>query len=316
VDVPLWASFLTDNRAHGESLRLEAELYGWNAIGQKKAYGAMDRSVAYRPWMSEALAPLSVAMPAEPAVAVLAVRLEDAGGNVLNRNFTTFVVECEKPSEVSLDGGKRARIVRFESSRYSDAKWSLKTWNVLDGLKVNGAGSGHFEYRIPWPKDLNAASVESATLVVEASAKALYAKDRDEVGKVEGDFMLGKGTSDPGLNPNSYPMTDETPFESAVAVRVNGEIAGRYELADDPADHRGILSWHAQLRDRRLREAGSYGELLRVPLPRRAIEKAASSGTLTLRLEVDEALPHGLALYGAKFGRYPLDPTIVFTLRD
>jgi hypothetical protein len=316
VEVPLWASFLTDTRAHGESLRLEAELYGWNVIGQKKTYGALDRSIPYRPWMSEAIAPLSVAMPTEPAVAILAVRLEDGGGNVLHRNFTSFVVECETPSEVSLDGGKRARIVRIEPSRYSDAKWSLKTWNVLDGLKVNGAGSGHFEYRIPWPKDLNAASVESVTFLVEASAKALYAKDRDDVGKVEGDFMLGKGTSDPSLNPNSYPMTDETPFESAVSVRVNGEIAGRYELADDPADHRGILSWNAQLRDRRLREAGSYGQLLRVPLPRHAIEKASSSGTLTLRLEVDEALPHGLALYGAKFGRYPLDPSIVFTLRD
>ena len=28
------------------------------------------------------------------------------------------------------------------------------------------------------------------------------------------------------------------------------------------------------------------------------------------------ALPHGLALYGARFGRYPLDPTLVFVMRD
>jgi predicted transcriptional regulator len=31
-----------------------------------------------------------------------------------------------------------------------------------------------------------------------------------------------------------------------------------------------------------------------------------------VRLEVDEALPGGLAIYGAHFGRYPVDPTVVF----
>ena len=35
-------------------------------------------------------------------------------------------------------------------------------------------------------------------------------------------------------------------------------------------------------------------------------------GALVVRLEVDEALPGGLAVYGARFGRYPLDPTVVF----
>ena len=59
---------------------------------------------------------------------------------------------------------------------------------------------------------------------------------------------------------------------------VNGLNAGRIELADDFADHRGILSWHYQLRDKRLREAGSYGQLLRVALPREAVEKAADAG--------------------------------------
>jgi predicted transcriptional regulator len=127
--------------------------------------------------------------------------------------------------------------------------------------------------------------------------------------------MRGRGTHDPSRNPNAYPMTDETPFPSAVAVRVNGVAAGRHQLADDPADHRGILSWHYQLRDRKLREAGSYGELLQIALPREALERAAAAGELVLRLEVDEALPGGLAIYGRRFGRYPLDPTLVFVRR-
>jgi hypothetical protein len=266
--------------------------------------------------MSEALPPLTVAMPAEPGVAVLAVALLDHAGSVLHRNFTTFVVDGARPDQVTLADGKHAQVARVDAKGFSSAHWSLKQWNVLDGLKVNGAGSGYFEYRIAWPAGLAVSNVASATFLVEASAKQLFGKDKDDAGKQQGDFMLGKGTHDPGLNPNAYPMTDSVPFPSAVTIRVNGIAAGRHELADDPADHRGILSWHAQLRDRRLREAGSYGYLLETEVPRAALERAAAEGALTIRLEVDEALPGGLAIYGAHFGRYPVDPTVVFVRRD
>jgi predicted transcriptional regulator len=182
----------------------------------------------------------------------------------------------------------------------------------MDGLKVNGAGSGFFEYRFPWPQRLRAADPESVLFVAEVSAKQLYGKDRENAGRMAGDYMRGGGTYDPSLNPNAYPMTDERRFPSAVTVRVNDMIAGREMLEDDPADHRGILSWHFQKRDRRLREAGSYGTLLRVAVPGEALDRAAARGELVVRLEVDPALPGGLAIYGKRFGRYPLDPTIVF----
>jgi len=52
--------------------------------------------------------------------------------------------------------------------------------------------------------------------------------------------------------------------------------------------------------------------LLRVTVPREALDRAASGGELVIRLEVDPSLPGGLAIYGRYFGRYPLDPTIVF----
>jgi hypothetical protein len=312
VDVPLWASFLTGSTAFGDGLVLRARLYGWDTLGRKQTTFAGQRAVAYRPWMSEALPPLSVPMPKEPGVAVLAVELTDRAGFVLHRNFTTFVVEGPPPGEVTLADGRRARVARIDPAKFSSARWSLKQWNVLDGLKVNGAGSGHFEYRLPWPEGLKLADVASATFLVEASAKQLYSKDRDDAPPIVGDYMRGQGTHDPSRNPNAYPMTDQGRFPSAVTVRVNGVVAGRRELTDDPADHRGILSWHAQLKDRRLREAGSYGYLLEVEVPRAALERAAAEGALQIRLEVDEALPGGLALYGARFGRYPLDPTVIF----
>jgi hypothetical protein len=301
VRVPLYASFLTSG-AFGDSLTLRAELYGWNALGQKRTYFENARRVPYHRWMTAALEPLDVAMPEEPAVVVLAVRLEDRAGTVLHRNFCTFVVEGEAPRGA----------VSINPARFHAASWSLKQWNVMDSLKVNGSGSGFFEYWIPWPQGVRPADLESVTFLAEVSSKELFGKDREGAGRIEGDFMLGRGTVDPSLNPNAYPMTDGRRFPSAVTVRINDLVAGREALEDDPADSRGILSWHFQQRDRRLREAGSYGTLLRVTVPREAVERAAAQGQLVIRLEVDPALPGGLAIYGRHFGRYPLDPTVVF----
>src|SRR3954470_2091137 len=77
VDVPLYVSLLTGSTAYGDSLTLRTELYGWNSLGEAKRYASTRSRVAYRPWMSQSLAPLSVTLPNEPAVAVLAVTLED-----------------------------------------------------------------------------------------------------------------------------------------------------------------------------------------------------------------------------------------------
>jgi hypothetical protein len=315
LSVPLYASFLTGSTAYGDSLRLRTELYGWDQLGRRRRWSQATSGIPYHPWMTAALEPLQVTMPDGPAVAVLAVRLEDAAGHVVGRNFTTFVVTGAPAAQLRLDDGRVATLLRIDPAGFRAAQWSLKQWNVLGGLKVNGAGSGFFEYRIPWPGGLSPSTLDAVTFVAELSAKRLFGKDRQDAGRIQGDFMLGRGTLDPSLNPNAYPMTDLSRFPSAVTVRVNGVVAGRAFLANDAADHRGILSWNAQLHDGRLREAGSYGELVQVALPREALERAAAAGELVLRLEVGDALPGGLAIYGKSFGRYPLDPTLVFVRR-
>jgi len=316
VDVPLFASFLTDRRP-GNRLVLRTELHGWDTLGRRETYSRSTQDVPFEPWMAKALAPLKVSMPQKPAVAVLAMSLENEAGVVLHRNFTTFLV-ADGPaprSETIESNGSRMRVVRFAPNTFSDAQWSQKHWNVLDGLKVNGAGNGYFEYRVSWPDGLNANSVSGASFIMEASAKQLFGKDRDGARLPEGDFMRGQGTHDPSSNPNSYPMTDTITFPSEVRVRVNGVVAGTFHLPDDPADHRGILSWHSQLRDRKLREAGSYGYLVQATLPAEALATAAQTREFVIRLEVDSALPGGLAIYGERFGRYPGDPTLVFVTK-
>jgi hypothetical protein len=314
--VPLYASFLSSSTAYGDSLTLRAELTGWNTFGEQKSYGTYTRRVPYRPWMSAPLAPLSITVPSEASVSVLAVRLEDAAGTVLHRNFTTFVVGGDAPSSGTLADGRRVRALRVRATDTRDAKWSLKHWSVLGDKKLNGAGSGFVEYRIPWPAGLTVRDVASATFLVEASAKRLNGKDRDSTVSGGGDYMRGGGLQDRSQNKNSYPMTSAHKFPSAVTIRVNGEVAAHRELPDDPADSRGILSWNAQPFNRTLTEAGSYGELLRVPLSAAVIAASERSGEIVIRLEVSDALPGGLAVFGARFGRYPLDPTVLFVMRD
>lgn len=316
VEVPLYVSFFTDAQV-GQALTLRGSLRGWDSLGRERTYGRVRRNIPYEAWKCGAVAPLEVTMPEEPAVVVLAVELQDRSGAVLGRNFTTFAVrDGVQPRVETLTRGRRTvKVVRIAPKSFAKAEWTVKQWNVFDGLKVNGAGAGFFEYQVSWPDGLDVGDIETASFRVEISAKQLFGKDQEGAAKQEGDFMRGKGTHDPSLNPNAYPMTDETVYPSAVRIRIGGEAVAVVDLPDDPADHRGILSWHAQKRDRKLNEAGSYGYLVTAEIPKQVLRKAAQEGKIVLRLEADEAIAGGIALYGEQFGRYPLDPTLAFVLK-
>ncbi len=122
------------------------------------------------------------------------------------------------------------------------------------------------------------------------------------------DFMLGSKVS-PSANPNSYPMTDETLFPSEISILIGGEEIYTTVLADDPADHRGVLSWHHQLKDKKLREAGSYGYLVKVPIKKGVLKAAMEEGLLKVKIQTEGE--GGIAVYGKEFGRYALDPSLV-----
>ena len=111
-------------------------------------------------------------------------------------------------------------------------------------------------------------------------------------------------------------MTDDEKWISYVRILVNDVVIGEAFLPDDPADHRGILSWHAQLKDRKLREAGSYGYLVSSALPGDLVRKILADKRCKIRIEVPDIHPGGVAIYGKDFGRYPLDPTLIFNAED
>jgi hypothetical protein len=303
LEVPVRLSIMTDKVPVVEVV-LNLKLYGWNTLGEQIEISSESQNIILNPWQQRDLDPLSVTMPTVAGLFVYSMQLVDDNGELLHSNFVTF--------KVSADHEKKANLITFKAASFKNQSWSEKQWNILDGLKVNGAGHGFFEYEISIPEDMELSTYSKGTLIAELSSKPLNGKDKNEREEAGSDYMRGKGMHDPSRNPNSYPMTDEYLNPSKVTISINGIQAAEIELADDPADHRGILSWHAQPRDRKLREAGTYGYLVKIPIDKAAINRAKTNGKITIRFEVEESLPGGLAIYGKDFGRYPLDPTIVF----
>lgn len=304
VSVPVIISSMTD-KDFGKSLKLEMQLKLTNVIGETRTQSLVSRELAYSPYLQKELEPLVVELPDEAGLAVLTLQLQDAAGKVIHRNFVHFEIVSENPLP-------KIEVLSVPAANFSKAEWSKKQWTVLNGLKVNGAGRGYFEYTFPVDKNMNLNGVKESFFLVELSAKELFVKDQEVKERTDVDFMLG-GKASPSGNPNAYPMTDETKFPSTISVWINGAKVLTTTLADDPADHRGVLSWHHQIKDRKLREAGSYGYLTRVPVTRRQLQAAQATGQLVVRIQTEGE--GGIAVYGKQFGRYPIDPSLVMKLK-
>ena len=296
---------LTTDRFEGKPLTLNAEIRMWDSQGKLSEQPIKNLCPAFaaKAWDSRELGPLNIKLPDRVGAGVICLSLVD-DRKIVARNFATFALRDgeQQPRQQTTDGGVTVRVAPKSFVR---AEWSQKQWNVLDGLKVNGAGKGFFEYTVAVPQG----QWSKAVLRAEISAKRLNGKDKEGAkGDSDGDYMLGAGFHDRSANKNAYPMTSVDKWKGAVRIVVNGETVKTVELADDPADHRGFLSWGSQLRDKLLREAGSYGYLVETEIPAAVLAKAAD-GKITVRFEADDK---GLAIYGERFGRYPMDITFDF----
>lgn len=126
-----------------------------------------------------------------------------------------------------------------------------------------------------------------------------FDKDKDDIIIEEGiDFMKGSIQS-PSTNPNSYPMTDTKLFQSNIDVFVNDRLKQNITLFDDPADHRGVLSWHSQIRSElgsaTLNEAGSYGYLIKIPISDKELENSINNGNIKIKMKTKG--DGGIAIY-------------------
>jgi hypothetical protein len=301
LEMPLYISVMSGKKIQGNQLNIEFDVEFIDKTGTTTPYAINTMKFDYQPWMQKQLPSFQFKVPSYSGLGMIKFTLKDALGNVLHTNFMHFVVKGE--------GNKaKTNILEVPASKFSKATWSKKQWNVLDGLKVNGAGKGYFEYTIPFKNDISIENIQEAYILFEASAKQLFDKDKGEEFNKNQDYMLGAKVS-PHKNPNAYPMTDEVLYPSTIDVFVNGDRLKTVTLADDPADHRGVLSWNSQPQDRKLREAGSYGYLVKLPLTPVALKSAQTQGFLTLKIQTQGE--GGLAIYGSDFGRYPINPSVV-----
>ncbi len=297
LKIPLYLSVMTDAIAAGSDLDISYQIHFVDAAGRDEILPGDLQAVKCEPWMQLELDSLELTFPNKNGLAIVQLTVKNQEGEILHRNFVA----------IEIAGAENENILTIPASDITSSQWSNKEWKVLDGLKINGAGQGYFEYNFSIPDHVNWKDVKAPYFLVEMSAKELFVKDRETFDKDQ-NYMKGSRVA-PSSNPNSYPMTDETLFPSTVSIFVEGKKVHQTVLPDDPADHRGILSWHHQLQDRKLREAGSYGYLIKVPLSKSMLRSAQRRGALSVRLQADGQ--GGLAVYGSKFGRYPVDPSIV-----
>jgi len=290
VTIPVGVSFTTDAYA-GRALALSVAPWHFDRDGRRveSPTYAMGTPSVSRSWQCEKIWDVAFTAPAEAACGCVCLTLT-ADGRQIAKNFWSFGVTNAAPKTVAA----------------SKSEWSGGTTNVLGGLKLNGFGKGFFEFDLPVLNSNNQTIKQSNNSLVfraELSSKRKNAKDLAEKDKKGGlDYMLGGGSFDRSKNPNSYPQTSDEKLPSNLKVYVNGKLARELVLPDDPADHRGILSWLSQPHDGKLREAGSYGYLVEAPVPAEAVK----DGKVTVRLEAD----NGLAVYGPAFGRYALGPHV------
>ncbi|MCS7065305.1 MAG: hypothetical protein NZL85_03400, partial [Fimbriimonadales bacterium] len=152
------------------------------------------------------------------------------------------------------------------------------------------------EYAVRLPDDVPLERLERITLIMEVGAKA---------GREKVDWAQR-------VHPADYPQTDGKKFPSRVLVEMNEQRVATWELPDDPADARGVLSHWAGV------ERGSYGyrreaTLALTPALRAQLQRER---TVRLRLVVPPELPGGIAIYGAQMGCYPLEPTLILRFKQ
>ncbi|MGI6240159.1 MAG: glycoside hydrolase family 2 protein [Christensenellales bacterium] len=288
VEAPCAISNFSDNRS---GLRVAWELWH-DAIDGRVSDQKGEFAIPEHKLGLTRLAPIQLTMPRENAVAILSVYLMD-GEQVISRNFTTFDVR----------GAMHANAIEIPVAAGASEGFQPR-WGALGGEKLCLGGAGSVSYEIPVgcePNDID--------IYLEAGAKRVLSKDLDgEPAKDQQDLGFMRGyLVDRGAFQNSYWMTDEDQPISEMTALIDGVEIAKIALVGDNADARGVLSWHYQPDDRKLDEAGSYGQLVHLRVPSRLITGIAARGAFTLTLRATD----GLAIYGRNAGRYAVGLTVV-----
>jgi hypothetical protein len=293
VSVALLRSSFSD-RYHGQTLSLNWELW-FDDLGIRTVADRGNQQLAWDDYGVTPLEAIAVKMPGQAAVAVLAIQLTTLDGASVTRNFITFDVR---------EGDLSKQVVNVPVASFVESQWEYQ-WNAIQEHKASGGPSGNFTYEIQLPDQSELSAIYQVEVVFEASAKYLMGQNKTGSVSLMHDISFMHGANaDPEFNPNSYLMTDALKQQSSLKVWIEDELIETLLLPDDPADSRGVLSWHYQPATNQLNEAGSYGYLCKITLPSKLAAKLNRQRSLKICLEAENG---GLALYGRNAGRYPID---------
>jgi hypothetical protein len=288
VRVPLFVSHYSERT---EAPTLKWWITGTDDYGKPDSSEPREREVNWTPYGVTEQKPLAFRVKG-PFVGAVALVLQDKSGAKIAANFVNVVVKPEAPQARVERLGDHKVALRFTPEDYASEDWS----GPVGGTgKAYGQGTGEFTYRLKVPDAVVKAKPVSVEFLLEASSKA---------GREKVDFADHR-------NPQDYPQTDAMKWPSTLTVSINGTPAVGTELADDPADARGVLSHVNRV------EHGSHGELIRldVPLREEVLADLAAGKPLVVSLGTPDDAPEigGLALFGENTGAFPFDPTVTIT---
>ena len=231
------------------------------------------------PWMAyrvNKVTAIDVTLPHGNKLCTLQVWVEDHFGAVLASNFVH--IEIHDGALPSVDFQPHALAVRYATKAYEAGTWSQGIQEEGDVMIGSGVGGFSYELRIPDKFDRN--RCQAIEIWAELSA-----------GRLES------------------PQTESTTFPTSLSIRLNELLMGEVTLSDAPADSRGALSYIHGV-------PGRYGELIRVIIDENDLDHLLTKlgDTFTLRFEVvaSSEYANGLAIYGERAGRYPIQPCVVF----
>lgn len=304
--------------SHFDRRRVKQAKLIWQLDGVDR-FGKQHTALAHGQWSFEPkhydvtdLKPIMAKMPAEQAVAALWCRVEAPDGRVMARNYINV--------DAIGDPQPRAEV--------PDAKTLVIRWDpLLDHItwppQTSPPDPAHIEkrtaakdqaivYRIAWPGAIKLEDVERITFTAELASRA---------GGEKYDWPGPKGN-------HNYPQTQDRTFPCDIEVVLAGQTIARTTLPDDPADARGVLS-HANGVD-----PGSYGYLKSFTVEGKTLQRVieailkstsetnAAAATpnmriveLTLRVPEAAESRRGIAVFGDRLGRYPVDPTLTIHTR-
>ncbi|OHB66241.1 MAG: hypothetical protein A2V70_04985 [Planctomycetes bacterium RBG_13_63_9] len=250
--------------------------------------------------------PLRVSVPAgRPFVGALVLELLDAKGKRIAANFVNLIVRrfrsepsADERRDVAKDEvfvkvlGPRSALVRFDPGAFA----SFRTDDVGSGWledrgKFYAHGACEVEYHLALPSFICDALPTQVTLMAELATKA-----DDQLL----DWPAERRSAD-------YPQTQDRKYPGKVSVRLLNSDLWQFNLPDDPADARGVLSHQARY------QHGSYGYLVRqqADLTKHVALREALRNEAFVPLVFRAVDGHGLSIYGRRLGRYPIDPVLI-----